>query len=168
MYEVCYNTFFYAGKGSDTPQMASGFIKANRNWILEQIESVTDYFGSLWVHTCGERTYLFVNFHMKSSKQSYFRWVLYSRWTCTREWDMFILLHVSAESESRSFYMYMLLSAVVLCNIGALVMQWTYWYVIQRQCNLMCKNCFSAHLIYQKQASWLALLENLLNSKCWL
>ena len=37
--------FVSAGKGSGTPRVAALFMKANRNWLMEQVETITDHFS---------------------------------------------------------------------------------------------------------------------------
>ena len=37
------------GRGSGTPRAASHFIKTNRNWLLEQVETITDHFSNPYV-----------------------------------------------------------------------------------------------------------------------
>ena len=41
-----YVYFSLSGKSSGIPKMASMFMKANRNWLSEQVELLSDHFSN--------------------------------------------------------------------------------------------------------------------------
>ena len=50
LYNKCLECYCdFAGKSSGIPRIASQFMKANRNWLREQIDTIVEHINNTWV-----------------------------------------------------------------------------------------------------------------------